>query len=78
MSQILSDELLLKIFYYLNVNELCIVCRVSKDWYRISNDEQLWKALYAQRWTPVVEIRLVTIFNFPSKLFCFIVYTFHL
>lgn len=44
----LPDEILLKIFSYLDELDLCNVSGVSKKFYKISNDCELWKRLYHQ------------------------------
>ncbi|XP_062591806.1 F-box/WD repeat-containing protein 5-like isoform X1 [Saccostrea cucullata] len=41
----LTDPVLLHIFSYLDKNELNNVCRTCKNWYRIAQDESLWKEL---------------------------------
>ncbi|XP_062606186.1 F-box/WD repeat-containing protein 5-like [Saccostrea cucullata] len=43
--QHLTDPVLLHIFSYLDKHELNSVCRTCKKWYRIAQDESLWKEL---------------------------------
>ncbi|KAK4238428.1 hypothetical protein C8A03DRAFT_15123 [Achaetomium macrosporum] len=45
----LSDELLLRILSFLPVHHLLAVAPVSRRFYRLSADSQLWKALYYAR-----------------------------
>jgi hypothetical protein len=40
-----SDEIVLKIFSFLNALELCKIASVSQSWKMISEDDQLWKEL---------------------------------
>lgn len=45
----LTDPILLAVFSYLDVQNLCAASRTCKNWWRISLDESLWKALASQR-----------------------------
>ncbi|KAL2150112.1 hypothetical protein VTH82DRAFT_7788 [Thermothelomyces myriococcoides] len=45
----LSDELLLRILSFLPLRHLLAVAPVSRRFYRLSSDSQLWKALYYAR-----------------------------
>ncbi|KZV97759.1 hypothetical protein EXIGLDRAFT_669928 [Exidia glandulosa HHB12029] len=42
----LYDELILLIFSWLDAQDLCAAQQVNKNWARLSQDQQLWKALY--------------------------------
>jgi hypothetical protein len=42
---LLNDELIIKIFSYLNARELCILSKVNKNFKRLSEDEKLWKEI---------------------------------
>ncbi|KAI5481875.1 F-box and WD repeat domain containing protein [Pseudohyphozyma bogoriensis] len=42
----LSEELLLNVLSFLSAEELVVVARVSTQWHRLSQDPQLWRALY--------------------------------
>lgn len=44
----LPDEILFKILTHLQVEDLCNVSSVSKKFYKISNDTELWKQLYQE------------------------------
>jgi ankyrin repeat protein len=46
----LSHGMLLEIFKYLNVKELCRSACVSGKWHRVSEHEILWSALGIKRW----------------------------
>jgi hypothetical protein len=47
---VLPDELILKIFSYLNLSTLGKLCCVSKEWKRLASDDILWKkAIYKER-----------------------------
>ncbi len=43
---LLPDELILKIFSYLNASELSKSCRVSSAWCALARDDSLWKVMY--------------------------------
>ncbi|EGS22641.1 uncharacterized protein CTHT_0011130 [Thermochaetoides thermophila DSM 1495] len=45
----LSDELLLRILSHLSLPHLLAVAPVSRRFYRLASDSQLWKALYYER-----------------------------
>ncbi|KAI0075137.1 hypothetical protein K474DRAFT_1685465 [Panus rudis PR-1116 ss-1] len=42
----LYDELILVIFSYLSWTDLCAIQATNRNWCRLSQDNQLWKALY--------------------------------
>ncbi|XP_048751978.2 F-box/WD repeat-containing protein 5-like [Ostrea edulis] len=41
----LTDPILLAVFSFLDKHELNSICRTCKNWYRIAQDESLWKRL---------------------------------
>lgn len=48
---ILPNELIISIFGYLSVRDLCWrVSRVCKQWHSLASDSGLWKDLYAKQW----------------------------
>jgi len=47
---LIPDEVLLKVFSYLDERELSQINTVNKHWKRLSEDEFLWKRLYCFRW----------------------------
>jgi WD40 repeat protein len=46
---ILNEYTLLRIFSYLNIQELSRVSRVCQNWYYIANDDILWKNIFCQK-----------------------------
>ncbi|CAG8479817.1 4200_t:CDS:2 [Dentiscutata heterogama] len=46
---IFSDELNLHVFRYLSAADVSICSQVSRKWWRIANDRQLWKSLFLSR-----------------------------
>ena len=46
----LSDEVLLRVFAYLPVVTLNLCQRVSRRFYSLAGDSQIWKTLYYDRW----------------------------
>lgn len=47
---LLSDPLLVHIFSFLPARNVAFVGRVSKRWYRITNDDIIWKKLFYRDW----------------------------
>lgn len=48
---VLPNELIISIFGYLSVRDLCWrVSRVCKQWHSLASDSGLWKDLYAKQW----------------------------
>ena len=43
--EVLPDEILLKIFQYLNINEIIYCAQMSKRTRKISHDESLWQKI---------------------------------
>ncbi|CDS10482.1 hypothetical protein LRAMOSA03158 [Lichtheimia ramosa] len=48
-SNLLSDELILHIFSFLSANDLTRCAAVNSSWFRLANDELLWKPLFLRR-----------------------------
>ncbi|KAG2225862.1 hypothetical protein INT45_007106 [Circinella minor] len=46
---LLSNELVLHIFSYLSAKELTQCAKVNSSWYRLANDDLLWKLLFLRR-----------------------------
>ncbi|CAG8542304.1 8433_t:CDS:2, partial [Scutellospora calospora] len=46
---VFSDELNLHVFKYLSAAEISICSQVSRKWWRLANDRQLWKSLFLSR-----------------------------
>lgn len=46
----LPEEVLAKIFEYLEAEDLCVTSLVCKNWNRIASDISLWQILYTKRW----------------------------
>ncbi|KAI9266599.1 hypothetical protein BDA99DRAFT_536021 [Phascolomyces articulosus] len=46
---LLSNELVLHIFSYLSASELAQCAKVNSSWYRLANDDLLWKLLFLRR-----------------------------
>ncbi|KAF9644555.1 hypothetical protein BDM02DRAFT_3102756 [Thelephora ganbajun] len=44
--EVFYDELILVIFSHLSAEDLCTIQSTNKNWARLSQDNQLWKALY--------------------------------
>ncbi|RIB28007.1 hypothetical protein C2G38_2239762 [Gigaspora rosea] len=62
---IFSDELNLHVFRYLSAADVSICSQVSRKWWRIANDRQLWKSLFLSRFKapnrPNLSYRLETL-----------------
>ncbi|CAH1776225.1 unnamed protein product [Owenia fusiformis] len=39
----LPENIILEIFRHLSIKQLCTVCRVSRSWRRVANDNSLWR-----------------------------------
>ncbi|KAG0140688.1 hypothetical protein CROQUDRAFT_664885 [Cronartium quercuum f. sp. fusiforme G11] len=50
MIDLLSEETLIEILSYLNLNELSVISRVSTRFNRLFEDPQLWKTMFHLRW----------------------------
>jgi len=44
------EEILLKVFSYLDYQALCRLALVNRQWNRVANDQFLWKKLFLKRW----------------------------
>ncbi|GAA6057887.1 hypothetical protein JCM3770_001818 [Rhodotorula araucariae] len=54
----LSEEILLRCLSFLGAHDLVIVARVSSAWHRLSQDPQLWRALYLRTYaSPAIRRR---------------------
>ncbi|RIA97293.1 hypothetical protein C1645_732506 [Glomus cerebriforme] len=70
--KIFSDELNLHVFRYLSAADLSICARVSWQWWRLTNDRQLWKNLFLSRFKapkrPNLTYHLESLQMIPSQL----------
>ncbi|GBC07490.1 hypothetical protein RclHR1_00750024 [Rhizophagus clarus] len=70
--KIFSDELNLHVFKYLSAADLSICARVSRHWWRLTNDRQLWKDLFLSRFKapkrPNLTYRLESLQMIPSQI----------
>ncbi len=48
-TELLPDELSMRIFSFLGVQELGVVCSVCKIWKSFAEDDQLWTQLCQER-----------------------------
>ncbi|CAG8448365.1 424_t:CDS:2 [Funneliformis caledonium] len=70
--KVFSDELNLHVFRYLTAADLSICTRVSRKWWRLANDRQLWKDLFLSRFKapkrPNLTYRLESLQMIPSQM----------
>ncbi|CAI2180287.1 5515_t:CDS:2 [Funneliformis geosporum] len=70
--KVFSDELNLHVFRYLSAADLSICTRVSRKWWRLANDRQLWKNLFLSRFKapkrPNLTYRLESLQMIPSQI----------
>ncbi|PKC05487.1 hypothetical protein RhiirA5_420859 [Rhizophagus irregularis] len=70
--KIFSDELNLHVFKYLSAADLSICALVSRQWWRLTNDRQLWKDLFLSRFKapkrPNLTYRLESLQMIPSQI----------
>lgn len=68
----LNEEVLLKIFSFLSLEDLLRVCRVSRWWYRLSFDRLLWKSIdlkrFASRLTDALKLELLIFKRLSNKI----------
>ncbi|GAA5941597.1 F-box protein [Sporobolomyces koalae] len=50
LEDVCSEEVLLRCLSFLSAHDLATVARVSSSWHRLSQDPQLWRALYLQQY----------------------------
>lgn len=50
INDVIPEEIMLYMFSFLSINELCLSARVCKTWNRIAQDSELWKPYVTRDW----------------------------